>query len=107
MSARPTRVKSANRMRKSFRATPKTYIDLIDWLKTRGHAQTTGQAKQILLDGRVKSESHVLGREKTLMPVELTIAQRVAGVTPKMEERFVVAPLVDARLRSTLRVAEA
>lgn len=40
------------------------YIDLVDWLKTRGHAQTTGAAKRLMLDGKVKVDSHTVGRVK-------------------------------------------
>jgi hypothetical protein len=75
--------------------TPLTsYIDLIDWLKTRGYAQTTGEARRIILARRVRSESHPLGVRK----VSQLSAQG------KVEDVEVVDPYVPAELRPTLRV---
>lgn len=39
------------------------YFDVVHWLKDRGYANTTGQAIQLLLDGKVVSESHALGKQ--------------------------------------------
>lgn len=49
------------KLRKQLRNTPKRYFDLIDWLKLHRYAQTTGEARQIILDGRVRVESHTIG----------------------------------------------
>jgi hypothetical protein len=48
------------KLRKLMRATPPTKIDLVQYLKLRGHAQTTGEAKLLIESGRVFSESHPL-----------------------------------------------
>ena len=87
MSARPTRVKAANRLRKAMRPGTVTYIDLVQWLMDRRYAQTKGGARKLLIDGRVKSESHVIGRAK-------------------FGSEFVPTPLVPAGLRGTIRVSE-
>lgn len=94
MSHRSIESKKLNRLRKALRRTPDRYIDLVDWLQTRGHADTAGQARKIILARRVKSESHVLGIVK--MP------QLVGN---KVEDVDTVQPLVPASLRPTLHVA--
>ena len=93
MSRRPTSEKKLRRLRKAMRRTPDTYIDLVDWLRTRGYADTAGQARAIILARRVKSESHVLG-----------IAKMPTLVGNKVEDVDTVVPLVPAKLRSTLHV---
>jgi hypothetical protein len=37
------------------------YVDLVQWLRDRGEAQTAGAARKLIGERRVKSESHVLG----------------------------------------------
>lgn len=96
MSHRPVTAKKIAKLRRSIQknggALP-VYIDLIDWLKTRGHAQTTGEAKKIILARRVKSESHALGIKREPMLVK-----------NKVELVDTVDPYVPATLRETLHV---
>lgn len=61
MSARPTLRKQLKRLRKAQRRSLPRYFDIIDWLKMRRHAQTTGEAKRLILDGRLRSGSHTVG----------------------------------------------
>lgn len=95
MSRRSTQDKKVRRLRKALRRTPTPYIDLIDWLKTRGYAQTTGEAKRLILARKVMSESHPLG------------VRKVPQLRPdgKIEDVEVVDPYVPASVRDTLRVA--
>lgn len=98
MSARPIEAKQRRRAAKALRRRPlPAYINLIDWLKDRRYASTTGEAKAIILAKRVKADSHPLGVKK--MPVlqpDMTI-----------KEEDVVAPLVPADLRGRITVAAA
>jgi hypothetical protein len=96
MSSRPIEQKQRRRVAKLLRRTPlPAYIDLIEWLKDRGHAQTTGEAKKIILDGRVKADSHVLGIAKIPM------------LQPDYSVKEVVSRHVDARHRGRITVAKA
>lgn len=53
------------RLRKALNRRPlKPWIDLVWWLKSNGHADTTGQAVRLMLDGKVRMESHIVGRER-------------------------------------------
>lgn len=104
MSARPIRRKQANKLRKAFRKELPRFMDLVQWLKDHGYAQTTGEANRIILAKRVKSESHVVGVTKAKVPTSLTIAQVAMGKTPTFEEREVVQRFVPAGFRSTLTV---
>lgn len=61
MSARSIKGKQAKRMRKALRVTPPRFLDLVQWLKDRRHAQTTGEAHRIILAGRVRHGSHKVG----------------------------------------------
>lgn len=88
MSHRPIIEKKIARIRKAVERRPLPLrIDLVDWLQTHGHAQTAGAARQLLIDGRVKAESHVVGRSQ-------------------IEDVWFVDPLVDAGLRKALWVTE-
>lgn len=61
----PTLAKKRSRkLRKLLRQTPYTSIDLVDWLQGRGHCNTAGSARQLLEDGRVEHDGHVVGRVK-------------------------------------------
>lgn len=109
MSHRPILHKQANRLRKSMRRSPDAYIDLVDYLKARGHAQTTGEAEALILAGRVRSESHTLGIGKGM---KLKAASRVAvAVRPLTDDDFeevpVVSRCVPASLRATIQVMPA
>lgn len=62
MARRPIRKKQAARLRKALTRHPlPAYIDLVKWLKTHGHAQTTGEARKLILAGRVKSNANAIG----------------------------------------------
>ena len=94
VAKRPIKQKKLRRLRKAVERTPlPAYIDLIDWLKTRRYADTTGQAIRLLVDGKVKSESHVIGREK-----------RVFFKDDKQHERWEPAPRVPSYMRATITV---
>lgn len=63
MSARPVLRKRANRVRKLMRQQLPAQIDLVQWLQDHGHAQTAGEARTMLKDGRVKTQGgNILGR---------------------------------------------
>lgn len=107
MSHRPLNKKRAARVRKMLRATPATQIDLVQWLRDRRYARTTGEAERIILAGRVKSESHALGIKKGKRLTEsgrLKLALGREVTDEDIEERDVVDRLVPARLRSTITV---
>ena len=93
MSHRPILKKRAARMRKALRPGLPRNIDLVDYLITRRYAQTKGAARKMLEDGKVRSESHVLGR------VEVKLLDGEEVVT-----KYVAAPIVSARHRETLTV---
>lgn len=94
MSHRTTDGKKLRRLRKSLRSQLPAHIDLIDWLKTRRYAQTTGEAEQVILAGRVKSESHTLGIGKG----------KKLNAKGEVEEIDVVHRLIPADFRKTIRV---
>lgn len=70
------------------------YIDLVDWLRVRKYAQTAGAAREMLMDGKVKSESHPLG----LRVID------VEGKDGEMKKVRILDPLVPARLRDSIYV---
>lgn len=109
MSKRPILTKRANRLRKAMRRSPDGYIDLVDYLKSRGHAQTTGEAEAIILAGRVRSESHKLGIGKgQKLKAESRIAVAVRPLTADdFEEVPVVQRHVPASVRGTIQVLPA
>lgn len=99
MSHRPIEQKKINKLRRQLQqnaGSPPAFIDLVDWLQMHRHADTAGQARAIILAGRVKSESHTLG-----------ISRVPKLVANKVEMVDVVDPLVPASLRPTFRVANA
>lgn len=108
MAKRPIAKKRAARMRKALTRRPlDSRLDLRQWLISRGYAQTIGQADALILAGRVKSESHVLGIGRGMQPkAEAALAQAL-GRTLTMddfEEVDVVKPWVDAKLRDSIQV---
>ena len=70
MSKRPTSKKKVARLRKALRRTPDSYIDLVHWLKSRGHARTTGEALRLMKDGKVRADSHPVGRTRIQLTEE-------------------------------------
>lgn len=65
MSHRSPEAKQRRRVAKKLtrRALP-AYFDLVTWLVDNGHARTKPEAKRIILDKKVKHESHTLGVDK-------------------------------------------
>lgn len=62
MSKRPIIDKKVAGMRRALRkGRVRACIDLVDWLITRGHASTVGEAHKLILDERVTVDSHPLG----------------------------------------------
>lgn len=94
MSKRPIKDKQIRRLERALRkaGAPQAHIDLIDWLKTRGYANTTGAAVRLLLDGKVRVESHIVGRQKLPVPFQPD------------EEEWGVAPLIGAHVRGKIEV---
>lgn len=67
MSHRPINEKRAARARKALsRRTPKRRFDAVKWLLDRRYVQTKGAARDLILAGRLKSESHTVGIAKEL-----------------------------------------
>jgi hypothetical protein len=96
MSHRNITDKKIAKLRRALRKSGSTvpvWIDLIHYLKLHRHAQTTGEAKKIILAGRVKADSHTLGIKRVPMLVK-----------GKAEDVDVVDPYVPARLRASITV---
>lgn len=106
MAKRPTHAKKMRRLRKALnRQTPIAFIDLVDWLKTRGHAQTTGEARELLVDGKVRVGSHAVGRQKALVSTPISALAELRGdKPPEPVEKWVPAQLVRAEFRPDLIV---
>ena len=68
MSARPSIEKKLRRLKKSMRTPLPVHFDLVQWLKDHRHAQTTGEAHRLILAGKVRSGSHVIGQQE--MPIQ-------------------------------------
>lgn len=104
VARRPIEKKKVRRLRKLLRTPTETFIDPVQWLKDRGHAQTSGEARRLVLDGRLKSESHTVGIQQVRKINEAGTHYVRDPKTGEFEMEDAVA-LVPARLRSTLRVA--
>jgi hypothetical protein len=84
-------------MRKAMLRKPlPAFIDPVHWLLQRRIVKTHGAARDLILAGRLKAESHTVG---------ITTVERQQP-NGKVEETKVVAR-VPAAMRHTLRVAEA
>lgn len=94
MAHRPTEQKKLRKLRKLMRQTPTRYVNLFEWLKDRGYAQTTGEARALILEGRVKSDSHTVGIAKAYDPL-------FKAEVPYAE------PFIRAHLKAGLRVEAA
>jgi hypothetical protein len=82
VSSRPIQQKKLRKLERAIRkgGGPNAHIDLIDWLKTRGYAQTTGAAVRMLIDGKVRVDSHVVGRNEVPDPFKKD--KKVWGIAP-------------------------
>lgn len=94
MSHRPINRKKANKIRKELRRTPRAYLDIVEYLKIRKLAQTTGEAEKLILASRVHHDGAAIG----------------LGVIPFINERgkpdtkMVVQRRVDAAFRGAIEV---
>jgi hypothetical protein len=73
------------------------YLDLVDWMLSRGHARSRREAREVILAGRVKANSHTLG------------VGEQPYLTPdgKVKTRKIVLPHVPADLRPDIIVSAA
>lgn len=92
MSKRSIQDKKLRRLKKALRLSPPSFINLIEWLRDRGYAQTTGAARSMLLAGKVKVESHTVGRVEVDNPLK-----------PGNKE-WIIQPLTPAKNRKDIRV---
>jgi hypothetical protein len=94
VSKRPIQAKQLRRLRKAMRQKPATQINLIDYIVDRRLVRSRKEAHQMLMDGKVKAEQFVIGREKG------------TKLTPKGEiiETWHVAPIVPSTLRGKISV---
>jgi hypothetical protein len=99
VSKRPLNLKKARKLRRMIvHSSPIGYIDLVQWLQDQGHADTAGQAREIIGAGNVMADSHPLGmREIYDVPV-------MDGSKGLPTLRTQGRPLVPAGLRGRIRV---
>ena len=88
MSHRSTQEKKANKLRKALRPGIPVYLDLVEWLVDH-HKVTKKQARQMLLDGKVRVGANRVGR----LEIE------VLG-----QKRWVVDPMLPAKFRNEILV---
>lgn len=95
MSARNRRdQKQLRRLRKALRPGLDSYINLIEYLTDRRLARSKREARQMCLDGRVRVESHVVGRLE------------VEDVAAPGGKKFIVFPIVPAASRGRILVSK-
>lgn len=106
MAKRPIHQKRLRRLRKAVERQPLVaYIDLVRWLKERGYAQTTGKAHELLVDGKVRVDSHAVGREKRAVAAPLSALEQLQGKEPsKPKMQWFPQPYVRAEFREHIRV---
>lgn len=92
MASRPREAKKLRKLKKALRNTPPTSINLIEYLRVRRYAQTAGEARRLLTDGKVMVGSHVIGRLEVPDP------------NKPNAKMFVAMPLVDAKHRGEIVV---
>lgn len=111
MSRRQNNAKKVARLRKTLRRQPlPAYIDLVTWLKDRGYAQTTGQAKAMLLAGRVRVAANAVGRRANPHARRHKAPARsgryaAARWNPDVVDGYELAPFLDSRFRTEIYVA--
>lgn len=97
MSKRPIEEKKRRRVAKRLRRTPLTaYFDAVQWLIDHGHARTRKAARELILDERLKVDSHVVGIGTDLVPVQSSMTiEEVKVVRPHLpveqRERLIVS----------------
>jgi hypothetical protein len=99
MSQRNTLLnKRVRRMRRALRkGRVRAFIDLVSWLQLHGYADTAGQARKLIMDERVKSESHPLGFQIIELP----------DADGEMHKHRIFNPRVPADLRDSIYVTDA
>lgn len=102
MSARPIEIKRRRRAIKSLRRTPPAFFDIVRWLVDHRHANTQREAREMILAGRVKSDSHPLGILK-----DQTVATRTALGTVKIERKDTVNPYIPVAVKGRITVLPA
>lgn len=102
MSARPIEIKQRRKVIKALRRTPPAYFDLVAYLLDRRLAPSKRVAKEMILAGRVKADSHPLG---ILKGQEVATPGILGSV--KMEVKDVVNPRIPIDLKSRISVAAA
>lgn len=90
MSKRPTSRKQIARLRRALRRTPPSYIDLVQWLKDRGHANTTGAALRLMKDGKVRADSHPVGRTRVQISEEEHVWLPIRYVPAGLRDSLIV-----------------
>lgn len=96
MAKRDITAKKIAKLRKLMRQTPQGSIDLVTWLKDRRYAQTSGDAKRLLIDGKVFKGKTAIGRNRAF----------VQGPDPTKEPtlQWTAAPMVPASWRKKITV---
>jgi ribosome-associated protein YbcJ (S4-like RNA binding protein) len=105
MSHRPIHEKKMRRLRKTVaRRSLPAFIDLIQYLKSRNYADTTGQAVRLLVDGKVRVDSHIIGRERARAVVgRVVIGDKVVNAGKEIE-RWEPRVYVPASMRASIQV---
>lgn len=99
MSKRPVGEKKRRRVAKALRRQPlAAHLDLVQYLLDRKHASTKGGARQLILDKRVRSDSHPLG-------IFTVPTLQKDGKTIKDEDH--VDPWIPSDLRGKITVSDA
>lgn len=104
MSARSLDEKKRRRAIRALRKGLPARLDLVQWLLDRDYVQTKKEARDLILSGRVRSESQVLGIAREEVPAPTAALDMLMGREASMVEKKVVAPYIDANLRSSIIV---
>lgn len=94
MSSRPIRKKQANRLRKALRQTPEQFLDPVQWLLDHGHARSKREARVLILDERLRADSHKVGFEEVNerdLQGNVKQVRVVCGVPYELRPRLLVA----------------
>lgn len=92
MSHRSIESKKIEKLRRSLRQNRSTYIDLTEYLVDRRFASSRKKAEAMLVDGKVRVESHIVGRVEVPDPEK------------KDKTMFIPRPLLASHHRSNITV---
>jgi hypothetical protein len=98
MSKRPIVQKKLAKLRKSLRDRPDTHIDIVSWLRDRRYAQTAGEAKKLILDGRLFADGRAVGIGEREVPKKIG-----AGKLAKTLQETEIVPYVERLQPAYLR----